>query len=356
MNEMRRIEGDLLVEAPTAATPAIDVPAPPKRRRLALMLAVPLLIAAVGLYFWLTSGKTVSTDNAQVTAHVVSIAPEVSGRITGVFVAENQRIKAGDLLYQVDPAPYRIALMEADAAVGNARLQIAQMESGYSARVADIGVKASDVQLAEENFRRQRDLLARGFTTRAAFDSARAALASAQSERNSAAADAQSARAMLGISAAGGHPQVEAAIAMRDKAALALKHTEIRAPIDGIASQTDRLNTGAMATQMLPNISIVGGGAPWVEANFKETQLAKIRVGQPAEIEIDAIPGRTFKAHVASIGAGTGSEFSLLPAQNATGNWVKVTQRVPVRLKFDEKPDRALVSGWSAHVTVHVVR
>jgi membrane fusion protein, multidrug efflux system len=98
----------------------------------------------------------------------------------------------------------------------------------------------------------------------------------------------------------------------------------------------------------------VGGGDPWIEANFKETQLAKIRVGQPAEVEIDAVPGRTFKARVTGIGAGTGSEFSLLPAQNATGNWVKVTQRVPVRLKFEEKPDRPLVSGWSAHVTVRI--
>jgi membrane fusion protein (multidrug efflux system) len=159
---------------------------------------------------------------------------------------------------------------------------------------------------------------------------------------------------MLGLSQGGGHPQVEAAIAMREKAALDLKRTEIRSPVDGIVSQTDRLSVGAMAAQMLPNVSVVGGGGYWVEANFKETQLSKIRVGQPAEVEFDAIPGRSFKARVASIGAGTGSEFSILPAQNATGNWVKVTQRVPVRLSLDEKPDRPLVAGWSAHVTVRV--
>jgi membrane fusion protein (multidrug efflux system) len=355
MNEMTRIEGEPL-SIPVEETVVDKKRAIAKRRRIALMLSLPLLIAAVGLYFWLTSGRTVSTDNAQVTAHVVSVSPEVSGRIIEVAVTENQHVKAGDLLYRIDPTPFRIALMQADAAVGNARLQIAQMESGYSARVADIGTKASDVQLAEENYRRQRDLLARGFTTRAAFDAARAALASAQSERAPAAADAQAARAMLGSSAQGGHPQVEAAIAAREKAALDVRRTEIHSPIDGIVSQTDRLNIGNMATQMLPNVSIVGGGDPWVEANFKETQLAKIRVGQPAEIKIDAIPGHKYKAHVWSIGAGTGSEFSLLPAQNATGNWVKVTQRVPVRLKFDEKPDRQLVSGWSAHVTVRVAR
>jgi len=140
----------------------------------------------------------------------------------------------------------------------------------------------------------------------------------------------------------------------RQRKQLDLQRTEIRAPIDGRVSQADRLTPGAMAMQMLGNVSIVDGGQPWIEANFKETQLAKIRPGQRAEIEIDAIPGRKLKAHVTGIGSGTGSEFSILPAQNATGNWVKVTQRVPVRLVFDETPDRPIVSGWSAHVTIHV--
>ena len=344
MNKMTSIDGDLVVDAPVA----------PRRKRFWLMISVPLVLIAVGLYFWLTSGATVSTDNAQIGAHVTSVAPEVNGRITAIYIAENQPVKKGDLLYQLDPEPYRIALMQADAAVGNARLQINQMEGSYSEKVADIGVKASDVELAQENFRRQQELLARGFATHATYDAAKAALAAARAERSSAASAAQSARAMLGTSTSGGHPQVEAAIAERDKAALNLARTQIRAPVDGTVAQTDRLNVGSMAIAMLTNVSVVSGKDYWVEANFKETQLAKIRIGQPAEVEIDAIPGRTFKAHVTGVGAGTGSEFSLLPAQNATGNWVKVTQRVPVRLKLDETPDRPLVSGWSAHVTVRV--
>lgn len=347
MNEMTRLEtAEELAE--------MNRPEKQPRWRLPLMLSVPLLLLAIGLYVWLTSGRTVSTDNAQVGAHVVNVSPEVSGRIVEVAVSENQQVKAGDLLYRIDPAPYRIALMQADAAVGTARLEINQMSSDYASKAADIGATASDVRLARENFERQQELLTKGFTTRARYDEARAALASAEAKRKVAGADANAARAMLGRSAAGGHPQVEAAIAAREKAALDLARTEVRAPIDGMIAQTDRLNPGAMATAMLTNVSIVGNNGYWVEANFKETQLAKIRIGQPAEIEIDAIPGRGFKAHVTGIGAGTGSEFSLLPAQNATGNWVKVTQRVPVRLKLDEKPDRPLVSGWSADVTVRV--
>jgi membrane fusion protein (multidrug efflux system) len=296
----------------------------------------------------------VSTDNAQIGAPVVNIAPEVGGRVLAVYVSENQRVKKGDLLYRVDPEPYRIALLQAEAAVGQAKLQIAQMQGNYSSRAADIGSSASDVALAEENFRRQQELLAKGFTTRANYDAARAALASAQAKRAVAAADAEAARAMLGASAQGGHPQVEAAIAAREQAALNLRRTEVRAPIDGIVAQTDKLQPGSQAVQMLSNVSVVGTDGYWIDANFKETQLEKIRIGQPAEVKIDALSGRSYKAHVTGIGAGTGAEFSLLPAQNATGNWVKVTQRVPVRLALDETPDRPLVSGWSAHVTVRV--
>lgn len=345
MNFMRKLDQDATVTV-----------RPGNGRRLALMLSVPLVIAAVGLYLWLTSGRSVSTDNAQVSAHVVNLAPEIGGRIIEVYVRENQQVKAGDLLYRIDPEPYRIALMQAQAAVGTARLSVSQMQSNYSSKVADIGSKASDVQLARENFQRQKELLARGFTTRASYDEARAALAAAEADRSVAQADAASARAVLVTDAGGHHPQIEAAEAQAAKAALDLKRTDVRAPIDGRIAQADKLTPGAMAVQMLPNLTIVGGGEPWIEANFKETQLARIRPGQRAEIEIDAIPDKTFKGHVIGIGAGTGSEFSVLPAQNATGNWVKVTQRVPVRLVLDEKPDRPIVSGWSAQVTVFVRR
>lgn len=342
---MSSITGDAL------AAPSVEER---KLGRLVLMFSLPALLLATGLYFWLTSGRTVSTDNAQVNAHVVDISSEVAGRIVDVYAVENQTVKKGDLLFRIDPAPYRIALMEAEAAVGNAQLTVAQLQSTYHAKQADTQKSVSDVGLARDTFRRQQELLARGFTTRASYDAAKAGLAAAVAQEASAASEAESARAVLGTSKAGGHPQVEAAMAARDKARLDLARTEIRAPIDGMISQAEKLLPGTMAIQMLPLANIVSDHGYWIDANFKETQLDKIHIGQRAEIEVDALPGRTLRGRVIGINAGTGGQFSLLPPQNATGNWVKVTQRVPVRIQIDDKLGRPLVAGWSAHVTVHV--
>ncbi len=357
MNEVTRIDSEDATEAPPELAPPVAIEEPRQalsKTRLALILSLPLVLVAVGLYLWLTSGKTVSTDNAAVGAHVVSIAPEVGGRIVEVAVTDNQIVEPGQLLFRIDPAPYRIALLESEAAVGNARLQINQMNGDYSAKLADTAEKSSDVELASENFRRQKQLLARGFTTRANYDAASAALSAAVAARSSAAATAKATQAMLATSVGGGHPQVMSATAQREKAALNLARTELRAPIGGRIAQADRLEPGNTAVVALPMVSIVDDRKMWIDANFKETQLARIRPGQRATVKIEAIPDRTFRAHVLSIGAGTGAQFSLLPAQNATGNWVKVTQRVPVRLVLDEKPDRLLVAGWSAHVTVEI--
>ena len=209
MNDMSTITGEAIAERPAG-----------ERRlgRLALMFSLPIVLLAVGAYFWMTGGRTVSTDNAQINAHAVEISSEIAGRVAHVYVGENQSVKKGDLLFRIDPAPYRIALMEAEAAVGNAQLTVAQLRSAYHARQADTQKSMSDVSLARDTYRRQQELLARGFTTRASFDAARAGLAAAQAERMSAASEAESAHAVIGTSSAGGHPQVEAALATREKA------------------------------------------------------------------------------------------------------------------------------------------
>lgn len=346
MNEMSRVTGEDVGDEDGVRSRL-------GRWRPVLLWSVPVILIAVGVWFWLTSGRFVETDNATVEAHVVSVAPEVTGRIDQVFVHENQIVKPGDRLFTIEQEPFRIALESAEAAIGNAKISVAKSSGDYLSKEADVGSKSSDVEKAREDFARQSELMQRGFTTRAAYDAAKHALSAAIADRASAVATAQATRAELGTGG-GVHPLVAAAIAQRDKAALDLQRTVIRAPEGGRISQSDKLLPGNMAFTGLPSVSIVADEGSWIEANFKETQLAKIRVGQPAKVTIDAIPGKHYKAHVTGIGAGTGSQFSLLPAQNATGNWVKVTQRVPVRLRLDEKPDRPLVAGWSADVTVDV--
>jgi len=336
---------------PLDTTTVVETPPKKNRLRLVLLVSVPLIILAIGAYFYLTGGRYVSTDNAYVQQDKISVSAEITGRIVEVNVKENQKVKAGDLLYRIDPAPFRIALEQAEAQLAAAKVGVNKLQAQVAGGGADIQAAQDNLVVAERNFDRYAALLKRGFTTRVLYDQALHGVQEAKQRLADARNTAQVNQAQLSSGSVVDQPAVQAALAARDKALLDLKRTEVRAPVDGYASQTERLQLGNMAVQGLGMVTVVRSGDTWIEANYKETDLRNMAPGQPAEIKVDAYSGKLC-GHVASIGRGTGSEFSLLPAQNANGNWVKVTQRVPVRIAIDCQPTRPLLAGLSVDVTV----
>lgn len=346
-----------MAEAAEQIQQADLVPKAPSRwRRIALMLIVPLIVIGAALYYWQSLQGKVSTDNAYVQQDKVSVSAQVGGKIISVNVREGQLVKAGDVLFVVDSEPYQIQIAQADAAIASAQANATALASSSAMSGADIAAAREDIGFAQANFERQKALWTRGFTTKATYEAALHQLAQAREELKLAEAKQAEARAKLstGAQVPGVLPAIAAARAQRQAAQLNLDRTVVRAPISGRITQADRLLPGQELVTGLPVVTIVASSQSYVEANFKETDLAKMQVGQPARIEFDAYPDIELKGHVASIGAGTGSEFSVLPAQNATGNWVKVTQRVPVRIAIDQSSPRQLIAGLSSHITVFV--
>ncbi len=344
MNQMKSIQAE--AEAP------VEVKPKPKRnaKRWALMLSLPLLLLVVGGYLWLTSGRSVSTDNAYVKQDIVSVSTQINGPVVEVFVRENQHVNRGDALYRVDPGSAEVALLQAEAQLSAADLQTRQLGVAATGTGGDIVGATANLAIQRRALARQQALLGRGFTTRSDYDDAVSEVQKAETQL--ADARAKAANANAAIASTGNQPQIAAARAAIAKARLDLTRGLVRAPESGIVANSDRLLVGQSAITGVAMLSIVKDKAGWVEANFKESDLARMQVGQPATIKFDAYPGLKVRGHVASIGAGTGSEFSVLPAQNANGNWVKVTQRVPVRVAFDETPKRSMIAGLSAQVEI----
>lgn len=323
--------------------------------RLILMGIVPLVLAIVG-YFYLTAGRYVSTDDAYVQADVVSISADVPGRVVELDVHDNEKVKAGQLLFRIDDRSYRIALERAKAELASARLQVDGLRATYRQRLADLKAAQDTLAYTQREFDRQQQLLATHVTTQSKFDEARHNLDNARQQV--AATEQQIANILASL---GGdpnietdkHPLVQQAQARVDQAALDLSDTIVTAPANGIVTKVDKLPVGQYLNAAAPAFALVSTDHVWVEANFKETELTRMRAGQPATVDVDTYPDRTFTARVESIGAGTGSEFSVLPPQNATGNWVKVVQRIPVRLVIENPdPDHPLRAGMSATVEV----
>jgi len=318
--------------------------------RTIVMLIVPALLILAGGYYWLASGGSVSTDDAQVKQDIVSVSPQVAGQVVEVHVRNGARVKRGDLLFRIDPQPYRVALEQAQAALAAAQLQTHVLRTTAAGTGGDIIGAQANLAIKRNALGRQSALLKQGFTTRSDYEDALNEVRSAETQL--ADAQARAANASAAVASNGDQPQIAQAKAAVDKARLDLERTDVRAPMDGVIENADKLQVGQMAVQGVGMVSLVHSSNAWVEANFKEKDLARMAPGQRAKVEVDAYGGEKFDAHVQSIGAGTGSEFSLLPAQNANGNWVKVTQRVPVRIVFDGKPDRPMIAGLSVTATV----
>lgn len=328
----------------------IKLPAGKGALKTILMLIVPALLLIGGGYYWLTSGGSVSTDDSQVKQDIVSVSAQVTGPVASVYVRNGARVKGGDILFRIDPAPYQVALENAEAQLSSAELQTTQLKTQAAGTGADITGSEANLKIKQNALERQTALLKEGFTTRSNYDDAFNDVKTAQQQLEDAKARAANARAAI---APGQQPQIAQAQAAVDKAKLDLSRTTVRAPMDGTVENADNLQVGQMAAEGLGMLSLVHSQSAWVEANFKEKDVGRMVPGQRAEIVVDAYHGQKFAAHVQSIGAGTGSEFSLLPAQNANGNWVKVTQRVPVRIAFDGAPSRPMIAGLSVTATVY---
>jgi membrane fusion protein, multidrug efflux system len=338
----------------TAEATAVPVSKPSSRRWL--MVVLPLAIALAGGYFWLSGGRYEATDNAALHQARISVASDLSGRVVSVSIRDNGRVKAGDILFQVDPEPYRLALAQADAALAQARLGVSQMRAALAIARGQERIAQDEVTFETSEFARARSLTGKGVATDSALDKARYASTRANEALQSAHEGVLAALAALGGDPEieiNSHPTVLAAQAARDKAAYNLELTKVRAMSGGVIYQAASFKPGQFVTAGASLFALVDTDDVWIDANFKETQLTGIAPGQTAEISFDQRPGVTLSATVEAIGAGTGAEFSILPAQNATGNWVKVTQRIPVRLRLEQPTQAAgLESGVSASVTV----
>ena len=337
----------------------VEAPAEPvkKRRtgRLALMVSVPVLIAAAGGYFYLTGGRFEETDNAYVQQAKVSISADIAGRITAVNVHENQLVHKGDVIFSVDPAPYQIALDQAEAALGTARVGVEQLKVSYGTAERALEAAKSSLAIQQASYDRQNQSVEQGVSSSSTLDQPKLSLQTSQNAVTTAEQQVAAATAALGGSAdiaTDDHPTVKAALAQVDLAKRNLDKTNVVAAGDGVIAQVGSLNVGQFVSTGTTIASLVETQGTWVEANFKETQLGAIQIGMTADVVVDALAGRHIEGKVTSIGAATGSEFSLIPAQNATGNWVKVVQRIPVRIEFDADSDVQLRSGMSALVSV----
>jgi len=349
--------------APVTEKAEVSRQAPPpvsrlRRLRRILLLLGPLLVVLVAGYVYVTGGRYVSTDNAYVRADKVMIGAEVSGLIAEVAVHENQRVAKGDVLFRLDDRSYRIALAEAEARLAGVRDDIASLKASYRQKQEELALARTNLDFAETEFERQSRLIQTNAVSRSRFDAARHDLDVARQRIRVSEQEIAQLRAQL----AGDpdlpverHPRYLAARATLDRARLDIERSVVRAPFAGIASNTPQIGQQVIGNGpgSSPVMSLVADSGVWIEANFKETELTHVRAGQPVTVQIDTYPGRTWRGTVQSLAQATGAVFSVIPPQNATGNWVKVVQRIPVRIAVRiGADDPVLRAGMSSTVEI----
>lgn len=341
--------------------PRIERHAPPQIRkprnlRGPLLLAGPLVALALALWAYLAGGRFATTDDAYVKADIVNVANDIAGIVAEVDVKEGQAVRKGDLLFRLDDEPYRIAREGAQAQLGVVVNQLMAAKANYAQAKAQVDQAKADLDFFAKTRSRQTDLLARKVATQATADQAQRDYLGAQSRVVSAQRQVDSLMAQLS-----GQPdqpveqyaQFLQAKAALDRAERDLRRTRVTAPADGVATNVAQVQPGNYLAAAQTAMNVVSRHRVWVDANLKETDLAHVKIGDPATIAVDAYGGRVWKAHVAAIAPATGSEFSVLPAQNASGNWVKVVQRLTVRVAVEPEPDAPpLRAGMSVTASV----
>jgi membrane fusion protein (multidrug efflux system) len=324
--------------------------------RRSLMFAVLPVALIAGGYFYVTGGAVMSTDNAYVQADMVGLSTDVVGIVTQVLVHDNQKVAKGDILFKLDPLQFQLALDRAEAQIGNTRNDLVALQASYRNMQAQVEQAQKDVDFNMVNFKRQEQLLANNFTPRATFDAARNTLQGSQQKL----ASLQQQQTGIAANLNGdpdapieNHPKYKDAVATRDEAARQLAHTVVRAPFAGVVTNVPSLQPGQYLAAAAVAFNIVSTDHVWVQASPKETELTYVKPKQKVSVDVDTYPGEQWVGTVDSISPASASSFSLLPAENTSGNWVKVVQRIPMRILVNNAPGKPpLRVGMSVEVNV----
>ena len=349
---------------PPAAVPGVE--AKPRRRALAfirrfrrtfLLVVLPLLAVIGGLAFYLNGGRYVTTDDAYVGAQKVLITPDISGKIINVAVKEGQQVSTGDTMFQIDPVPFQLALAQARAKLDDAKTSHDNLVANVKLYGQTIDLVNAGIALKQRDVDRKSSLVKSAAGSQLDLDNSATALVTAQAQlqlikqQNSTALNQLLGNPELPLEQFPAYMQAKAVL---DDAQRNLDLTTVRAPMNGTATQVDQIQLGRFVMAGTPVFSVIDTSKPWVDANPKESDFTYVTVGQPVSIDVDAFPDHVFKGTIGSLSPGTGAQFAILPPQNATGNFVKVVQRVPVRIYFDsnDKYVQKLKAGMSAYTTI----